>query len=185
MLKRGYHHQHNVFGFDVAMQHLVAMHVVEGLQEMLGDVGGGLFSHALVVGDEGVELAVAAELHQLIEMRFVMKEPIHRDNIGVIKKRLDAELPDKLVQEGLLDNLPLLDDLHRHHKASRNFLNHEDLTEFPLAQLAYNFEILCFVPRGPQPQLPQVRGQRRDGRQRLRSPVLLQEQLCVDFQVLG
>ena len=47
-------------------------------------------------------------------MRFVVEEPIHIDDVGVIQKCLDLELADELLQDIILDDLLFLQDLDRH-----------------------------------------------------------------------
>lgn len=96
------------------MEDLVLVHAVDGFQQILGDEGSGLLGEVLVLRDDVVELPIAAQLQQGVEVRFVVEEPIHIDDVGVIQKCLDLELADELLQDIILDDLLFLQDLDRH-----------------------------------------------------------------------
>ena len=55
-----YHDEHNILGFDIAMQYLVLMHAPDCLEEVLGDEGCCLLGEVLMLGDDVVELPVAS-----------------------------------------------------------------------------------------------------------------------------
>ena len=70
------------------MQYLVLVHTIYGLEQVFSYEGGGLLCQVLVLRDYVVELAVAAQLKQGVEISFVMEKPVDINNVGVVKKCL-------------------------------------------------------------------------------------------------
>lgn len=84
------------------------MHALYSLEQVLGNERGGFFGQILVLGDNVVELPVAAQFQQRVEVSFVMEETEDIDDVGVVEKRLDLELADELFEDVVLHDFSLL-----------------------------------------------------------------------------
>lgn len=77
----------------------MAMHQVDRLQQIADYVRSAFFGEGLAAGDDVVELAVAAELHDRVEVVLVAEVAVIFDDVGVVEEALDLQLADELHQQ--------------------------------------------------------------------------------------
>jgi hypothetical protein len=85
-----------VLWFDVAVQDLVLVHLLEGGEEVADDEGGGLFGEGLSLGDEVEELSVAAQFHDDVDVELVVEVAVDLDDVGVVQVALYLQFADEL-----------------------------------------------------------------------------------------
>lgn len=73
------------------------MHAVDRLQKVLGDERSGLLCDELLLRYDVVELPVATQLEQRVEVHLVVEETVDIDDVGVVEEGLDLELSDELL----------------------------------------------------------------------------------------
>lgn len=86
-------------------------------------------------------MAIRAEFLECIEVRFIMKETIDIDYIGMVQISLDFELSDKLLKYVILDDLLFFLDFHCHYKTSSDLYNQEYFAKFALSDLLDDPEV--------------------------------------------
>ena len=124
------------------MENLVFVHAVDGFEQAADDEGGALLGEDGAAEHEIVELPVAAQLHDGVEVLLIAEEPVGLDDVRVGEEGLDFELADELHQQVLADYLFLGHDLQCHDHASVEFLREVDIAELALAEPADHFEVV-------------------------------------------
>jgi hypothetical protein len=110
------------------------MHNIDGFEEVADNERGTFFGEGFPGGDDVVELPVAPQLHDRVEVVLVAEEPVVLDDVGVVQEVLDLQLPDELHQQVVLQDLLL-----RHHLQSDDhprpvLTRQEHVPELALAQ---------------------------------------------------
>lgn len=91
-------HQHDIFWLDISMQNLMPVHKVDRLQKVTDYVAGTLLGQRLPAGDDIVELSIAAQLHNGIEILLIAEETVVLNDVGMVQEALDLQLTDELHQ---------------------------------------------------------------------------------------
>ena len=101
--------------FQVAMDHAVLVHVLDGLQDLLGVALHLKLTESLAALDLLVEGGVAADLHDYVNVLLVFKEVFELDDVRVVHRAVDSNLTlqlllrSRLSQRSLRDYLDCLD----------------------------------------------------------------------------
>lgn len=88
--------KHNIFRFNVSVQDFTGVQSADGVKKVPDDESSALLWKFLALGNDVIELPIAAELHDDEEVLRVMEESIVFDNVGVVAVRLYLQLADKL-----------------------------------------------------------------------------------------
>ena len=81
--------KHYIFRFDVAVNDLEGMDLVDSFTDLLHDGGGLDFSHGLGLSQLVIELPSCADLKDDVDVGGVIEEPIHLDDVGMVQVGLD------------------------------------------------------------------------------------------------
>ena len=71
------------------MQDFIRVHVVYGLKKIFDNKGSSFLWKNFVMFNERVELTITTQLHQGIEMGFILKKPIKGNDVGMVEESLD------------------------------------------------------------------------------------------------
>ena len=73
-----YHDENDVFGLNVPVENFVHMHVINSLEKIFDNVGGGFFvqDFFFAVAHEGIKLTITSELHKGVKMSLILKKAI-------------------------------------------------------------------------------------------------------------
>ena len=97
------------------MDHAVLVHVLDGLQDLLGVALHLKLTESLAALDLLVEGGVAADLHDYVNVLLVFKEVFELDDVRVVHRAVDSNLTlqlllrSRLSQRSLRDYLDCLD----------------------------------------------------------------------------
>jgi len=86
----------NILRFQISMQNIVIMHILNSMTDLLHNISYLLLSESPLQLEVLVEGAGWAEFHQKIEAAFICKYGIELDDVGVIQKALDFYLTNSL-----------------------------------------------------------------------------------------
>lgn len=103
--------QHYVFWFDIAVDDLQRMYFVDGIADLLHDVGDLDLSHWFGFPQLMIELSSCPHFEDDVDVCFVVKEAVHLDDVWVVKIGLNLEFPDELLSDFLFLQQFLLDFL--------------------------------------------------------------------------
>ena len=90
--------EEDVFGFEVSVQNIVVVHVLNSVADLLDDAFNFLLREPALEFQILVEAAGRAELHEKVETGLVGEEGVQLDDVGVVQKTLDLYLPHSLGQ---------------------------------------------------------------------------------------
>jgi hypothetical protein len=109
------------------------MHEIHCLEEIADDIRSTFLCKRLSAGNDVIELPVAAEFHDRVEILLVAEISIIFDDIWMIQKTLYLQFSDELNQQVVPYDSFLLHDLQGDDHARVDLLGQEDATEFSLA----------------------------------------------------
>ena len=84
------------------MDDIVPVHVVQALNDFTHDDGGGFLREGLALLEEEIELSVAGQLQQKIDIVFIAEAVVELDEVRMAEKRLHFYLADHLLHRLLV-----------------------------------------------------------------------------------
>mmetsp|Transcript_8889 Transcript_8889/g.22400 ORF Transcript_8889/g.22400 Transcript_8889/m.22400 type:complete len:241 (-) Transcript_8889:309-1031(-) len=91
-------HEEEIFRFQVAVAHVVLMHVIDGADDLLHKHGGLHLSEMACLNDPVEQLASNSELHDQVDVAVVIETLIQLDDVGVVHHLHDVNLLLEAIQ---------------------------------------------------------------------------------------
>ena len=88
--------QNDILGFDVSVDNLVRVKLINGLTDLSHDAGNFGFGHRLQFFELFEELASHSDLHQKVDIVAIVKKSKHSYYVRMIEEALNFELSDEL-----------------------------------------------------------------------------------------
>ena len=113
----------DVFELDIAMQHVLRMHIGDPAGNLSNHDGNGFFRDLPISFQQFVKMPLAAEFHEEVEVGVVCEAIVEVDQVGVVQKGLYLDLADDLGLDLLAfvcraaGDAALPQYLHRSHEA--------------------------------------------------------------------
>ena len=86
----------DVFRFEIAVDNLIFMHVIQSAADLLHYIFGGVLGDSAPALQKAVKLTRKAELEDQVDVAFVCEEGKHFDYVGVAQETLDLYLTHHL-----------------------------------------------------------------------------------------
>lgn len=108
---------HDVFWFDVSVDYVLAVAVVDCIAHLDDVLGGGLLVEASSVSEDLEELTTSCVFENKVDSGVVVEVSVHSDDVGMPELGLDLNLTAELVlnggflELGLVENLETDDEL--------------------------------------------------------------------------
>ena len=115
------------------MKNFVLMHAMNGFKKVFGDERGCFFCQVFVLRNKTVELTIAAQFHQGIEVNFIIEKTVKINNVWMVQKGLNFEFAGELLQNIVLGDFFLFDNLHGHNKTRCDLPYHVNFAELALS----------------------------------------------------
>ena len=118
----------DVLGFEVSVDDLIFVHVIEGFEALLDDVFGKGFGKFAFFFQVVVELAGVTQFKHEVDEFVVAEKCVQLDDVGMGEEALDLDFADELNQEFLID-FQLVYAFNSTDEAGVLVSGNEDLTE--------------------------------------------------------
>lgn len=90
--------RHNdVLEFDISMNDIFFMHIIDSFNDLPRDYGGRLFTKIFIRLQKLKEMSIASQFQKKINVLFISKEVIKLDKIRMLHIRLKLNLSDELL----------------------------------------------------------------------------------------
>lgn len=81
------------------MEHFFGMHVLDYFQHTSCDIWWGFLGEKSLVWNFVIELAIATEFHEKIEVLLIVKKSVQFDNPWMVQVKLNFKLPNELFKK--------------------------------------------------------------------------------------
>lgn len=131
----------DILWFYVPVEDFVLVKVPNSFEDLFDNESRGLLAKLLLLFEEPIELPVASQLLEQVQVLLIIEVAIHGDDIGMADKRADLDFPEHLGHELLLLNPVLLDGFHGVEEPRPPMADHHHVAELALADVPDHLEI--------------------------------------------
>ena len=100
--------QYDILWFDVSVNDFQGVNFVDCFTDLFHQEGHFSFGQIGVLFQVIIQLPTCTHFQDNVNVLYIIKIPVHLDDIGVVQENLDLKLPDKLLGDFLLHQQFLL-----------------------------------------------------------------------------